>query len=500
MVNSTTPIQRYYYDADVDIYGFSFDYQLTSDIQVYAIDENSNKTTLAENVDYVVAGQSIRLLDPESITATWLVIQRLADAVQDTELNNGQYIDVKAIEEALDTMVMRIQELQLAMNNTLQNAPEDWAEDTTPILPPIETRKNAVLYFLEDGLTMAALPWEDVQAIQDQTKAYMELAQEWASKTDGPVEGTTYSAKYYALQAELSKDITLEAQTKTESAASNASKLVSDALLAANKAVDAYKAAKAVSEDVSAMESNVATMQEDIEAVQSSVKADLESVESLTEEAKGYSEAAATSEANAKESEEAAAASEEEAALSRDKALEAATKVDSLISTAQQIASNALLAANKTIEAYKAAEAVAVDVENAKAAAETARDNAESYATAAASSASKAASSAEDAAASEDAALASQEAAATSEAQALSYRNSASSFKDQAVSSAESAAETLSAIEELKTQISAMAGQTVNDQIIVDGTDMYRVSTYIKNGRPFRCLEKIEQTEEEANG
>lgn len=208
MVSNQSTIVRYYFKNNQEFYGIPFPYQLTSELHVFLIDSDSNRIDLAENVDYTVTAQSIKLLSPSSLEGDYLIIQREGDIVQDTELNNGEFIDVKKIEEALDTMVMRLQEMELKIQNTLKNPYENWDSEASLMLPNIEKRKNAVLFFKEDGVTMDATPWEDVVEIHTDIKDQQKLARDWATKMDGPVQDGEYSSKYHAAQAKQSKEET----------------------------------------------------------------------------------------------------------------------------------------------------------------------------------------------------------------------------------------------------------------------------------------------------
>lgn len=216
MVSTQSPIVRYYFKQDQAIYAVPFAYQLTAELHVYLIDKDSNRTDLVENVDYTVTAQSITLLNSAGFTAEYLIIQREGDVVQDMVLDNGFYVDVKKIEEALDTMTMRIQEMKLALQNTLKNPWEDWDQGTDIMLPSIGSRKEAVLYFGPDGITMKAMPWEDVADIQEDVHEQQQLAREWATKTDGPVMDGEYSAKFHAQKAKALRDETEGFKTTSE--------------------------------------------------------------------------------------------------------------------------------------------------------------------------------------------------------------------------------------------------------------------------------------------
>ncbi len=216
MVSTQSPIIRYYFNQDQAIYAIPFAYQITAELHVYLIDDESNRTDLRENVDYTVTAQSITLLNSAGFTAEYLIIQREGDVVQDMVLDNGFYVDVKKIEEALDTMTMRLQEMKLALQNTLKNPWEDWDQDADIMLPNIEKRKDAVLYFGSDGVTMKAIPWEDVAEIQEDVHEQQQLARDWASKTDGPVKDGEYSAKYHAQKTQALRDETEGFKTASE--------------------------------------------------------------------------------------------------------------------------------------------------------------------------------------------------------------------------------------------------------------------------------------------
>lgn len=216
MVSTQSPIIRYYFNQDQTIYAIPFAYQITAELHVYLIDDESNRTDLRENVDYTVTAQSITLLAPDTFSARYILIQREGDVVQDMEMDNGFYVDVKKIEEALDTMTMRLQEMKLALQNTLKNPWEDWDQDADIMLPNIEKRKDAVLYFGSDGVTMKAIPWEDVAEIQEDVHEQQQLARDWASKTDGPVKDGEYSAKYHAQKTQALRDETEGFKTASE--------------------------------------------------------------------------------------------------------------------------------------------------------------------------------------------------------------------------------------------------------------------------------------------
>lgn len=276
MVSTQSPIVRYYFKQDQAIYAIPFAYQLTAELHVYLIDKDSNRTDLVENVDYTVTAQSITLLDSTGFSAEYLIIQREGDVVQDTELNNGFYVDVKKIEEALDTMTMRIQEMKLALQNTLKNPWEDWDQGTDIMLPSIGSRKEAVLYFGPDGITMKAMPWEDVADIQEDVHEQQQLAREWATKTDGPVMDDEYSAKFHAQKAKTLRDETEGFKTTVENIQTSMKEFVRKycwyADQAALRAQQYSNACKNYKTAVEGMKNRVVSMEADTETYHNAVE------------------------------------------------------------------------------------------------------------------------------------------------------------------------------------------------------------------------------------
>lgn len=170
-------------------YTFPFAMQDEDDIRVVVAGPNGeNPTDLAKDHDFTVVlfpdqahSPGGRVLYSGLPVGDTLVILSAVEASQPTELRNQGPFHPKTIEDALDRIVILIQQLQEGLARAVR------LPVTTTDVDPREWLAGALCH--TRALSQAA---EDASA----------AAYAWANKMSAPVEGSGYSARYHAERAE----------------------------------------------------------------------------------------------------------------------------------------------------------------------------------------------------------------------------------------------------------------------------------------------------------
>lgn len=261
----------------VATYPFEFKVFSASDLYVVETDTSGVETLLTLTTDYTVSlnadqdddpGGSITLVAGNLTDDHLLTITTELDYLQETELTNNGGFFPRVINDALDRMVMLIQQVRGLTTRALKIPLSD--SGVTVELPTAALRANKALVFDVDGnIDVSADDYDDqaanaaasatlaeawatqmgsqVEGVDLSAKEYAvgtsgrggvgssgASAKDWATYTGGTVDATDYSAKHHALAAASS------ASSASSSASSAATSAANAAASAGNMAVDTF--------------------------------------------------------------------------------------------------------------------------------------------------------------------------------------------------------------------------------------------------------------------
>ena len=213
---------------------FSFDFYVLSDsyVKVYLEDEDGNQT-LVNSSDYEITfdenGGIVAFYDPP-VDGNYIIITRDTPREQETPFATSSGFPAKTVEGRLDKLTAIAQESQDDINRSVKFPVGNNLSVELP-LPDAgkalmwNQAENAVvnsdesLQEISDKATGAYSYAQEAKEYRDQAIASAGLAEDWATKMDGPVADSEYSAKYHA---QASASSAAESAASAEQAAQSA--------------------------------------------------------------------------------------------------------------------------------------------------------------------------------------------------------------------------------------------------------------------------------------
>lgn len=189
---------------------FSFDFYALSETFIKVYLETDGVQTLVNSTDYEITftenGGVVAFYDPPA-AGSYIIITRDTPREQETPFYTSSGFPAKTVEGRLDKLTAMVQELQ---DNVDRSAKVPVGNDVDISLPVPDDGKALVwdgdslvnsdqtLQDIADKADGAYSYAQEAKGYRDQASASATLAEEWAIKTDAPVEDSEYSAKYHA--------------------------------------------------------------------------------------------------------------------------------------------------------------------------------------------------------------------------------------------------------------------------------------------------------------
>ena len=195
---------------------FSFDFYALNDDYIKVFLEVDGEQSVIDPTEYEVTfspnGGLVTFYDPPSGNA-YIIITRDTPREQETPFATSSGFPAKTVEGRFDKLTAMVQELQ---DNVDRSAKVPVGNDVDISLPVPDDGKALVwngeslvnsdetLQAISDKATGAYTYAQEARGYRDQASASATLAEEWAIKTDAPVDNNEYSAKYHAQAAAAS--------------------------------------------------------------------------------------------------------------------------------------------------------------------------------------------------------------------------------------------------------------------------------------------------------
>lgn len=177
----------------VDTYAYAFQIFDDADLVVIETDTDEASTTLTLDSDYTVTGAGddaggTVVLSSALTSGYRLTIYSLLDYVQEVDLSTQQELFLEVIETAFDKTTRMVQQLDEELGRCLKYDVD--TEDAD-----IDTDITAVIAARDEAASSASA----ASTSESNASDFADEAEAWASKVDGQVEATDYSAKAYAI-------------------------------------------------------------------------------------------------------------------------------------------------------------------------------------------------------------------------------------------------------------------------------------------------------------
>lgn len=222
-IASTTNRVSYTGNGAVDTYAYTFKIFSNTDLLVTVRDADDVETTLALTTHYTVtgvgetSGGNVVLVgtpafawidaDGDLESGYVLIIRRVRPLRQETDIRNQGSFYPEGHEDEFDKQIMIDQQQQDAIDRSVKTPETVSSSDFSPTLPSdIGGAASKVPLTNEDGDGWAdAADWPSADEIinaqgnADDAEASADLAEAWATKIDGAVAASEYSAKAYAI-------------------------------------------------------------------------------------------------------------------------------------------------------------------------------------------------------------------------------------------------------------------------------------------------------------